>query len=101
MTAAHDFDEMVDLLALSRPVERAGGSAMACKIATLPLRDAVALVVEEWADDKFRQLSAVIVRRSGPAIRSLEEIKRLYATAEPTMALIRRPGRHSARHLGS
>ncbi|ANY80644.1 hypothetical protein BB934_22420 [Microvirga ossetica] len=86
MTAAHDFDEMVDLLALSRPVERAGGSAMACKIATLPLRDAVALVVEEWADDKFRQLSAVIVRRSGPAIRSLEEIKRLYATAEPTMA---------------
>jgi hypothetical protein len=86
VTAAHDFDEMVDLLALSRPVERAGGSAMACKIATLPLRDAVALVVEEWADDKFRQLSAVIVRRSGPAIRSLEEIKRLYATAEPTMA---------------
>ena len=86
MTAAHDFDEMVDLLALSRPVERAGGSAMACKIATLPLRDAVALVVEEWADDKFRQLSAVIVRRSGPAIRSREEIKRLYATAEPTMA---------------
>ncbi len=86
MTAAHDFDEMVDLLALSRPVERAGGSAMACKIATLPLRDAVALVVEEWADDKFRQLSAVIVRRSGPAIRSLEEIKRLHATAEPTMA---------------
>jgi len=68
VTAAHDFDEMVDLLALSRPVERAGGSAMACKIATLPLRDAVALVVEEWADDKFRQLSAVIVRRSGPAI---------------------------------
>ena len=86
MTAAHDFDEMVDLLALSRPFERAGGSAMACKIATLPLRDAVALVVEEWADDKFRQLSAVIVRRSGPAIRSLEEIKRLHATAEPTMA---------------
>jgi hypothetical protein len=86
VTAAHDFDEMVDLLALSRPVERAGGSAMACKIATLPLRDAVALVVEEWADDKFRQLSAVIVRRSGPAIRSLEEIKRLHATAEPTMA---------------
>jgi hypothetical protein len=86
VTAAHDFDEMVDLLALSRPVERAGGSAMACKIATLPLRDAVALVVEEWADDKFRQLSAVIVRRSGPAIRSLEEIKRLYATAEPTVA---------------
>ena len=86
MTAAHDFDEMVDLLALSRPVERAGGSAMACKIATLPLRDAVALVVEDWADDKFRQLSAVIVRRSGPAIRSLEEIKRLHATAEPTMA---------------
>ena len=86
MTAAHDFDEMVDLLALRRPLERSGDSKMACKIATLPLRDAVALVVEGWADDKFRQLSAVIVRRSGPAIRSLEEIKRLYTKADPTPA---------------
>ena len=32
-------------------------------------------VIEDWADDKFRQLSAVIVRQSGSAIRSLEEIK--------------------------
>lgn len=86
MTAAHDFDELVDLLALRRPFERATDAKMACKIATLPLREAIALVVEDWADDKFRQLSAVIVRRSGPAIRSLDEIKRLYATAEPTPA---------------
>ena len=86
MTAAHDFDELVDLLALCRPFEGTTDSRMACKIATLPLRDAVALVVEDWADDKFRQLSAVIVRRSGPAIRSLEEIKHLYAAAEPTLA---------------
>lgn len=59
---------------------------MACKIATLPLRDAIALVVEDWADDKFRQLSAVIVRRSGPAIRSLEEIRHLYDAAEMASA---------------
>lgn len=86
MTAAHDFDEMVDLLALSRPFERSMSMNMACKIATLPLRDAIALVVEDWADDKFRQLSAVIVRRSGPAIRSLEEIRHLYDAAEMASA---------------
>jgi hypothetical protein len=82
VTAAHDFDEMVDLLALSRPFERSAGMTMACKIATLPLRDAITLVVEDWADDKFRQLSAVILRRSAPAIRSFEEIRHLYETAE-------------------
>ena len=86
VTASHDFNEMVDLLALSRPFERSAGVNMACKIATLPLRDAVTLVVEDWADDKFRQLSAVIVRRSAPAIRSLEEIRHLYEKAEMASA---------------
>ncbi len=86
MTAAHDFDEMVDLLALSRPFERSAGMAVAHKVATLPLRDAITLVVEDWADDKFRQLSAVIVRRSGPAIRSFEEIRHLYEKAETAPA---------------
>lgn len=86
MTAAHDFDEMVDLLALSRPFERSAGMNMACKIATLPLREAIALVVEDWADDKFRQLSAVIVRQSAPAIRSFDEIRRLYEAADMTPA---------------
>lgn len=79
-TAAHDFDEMVDLHALTRtsgkPVR------ITSKIATLPLRDAISVVVEDWADDKFRQLSAVIVRRSAPAIRTLDEIKHLYAQAD-------------------
>jgi hypothetical protein len=89
VTRAHDFDEMVDLLALSRPGDRSAGLGMASKIATLPLRDAVALIVEDWADDKFRQLSAVIVRPSGPAIRGLEEIRHLYEKAEPASA---RPG---------
>ena len=84
MSAAYDLNEMVDLFAISRSSRRS--DLMTEKIATLPLREAVALVIEDWADDKFRQLSAVIVRRSGPAIRSLEEIKRLHATAEPTMA---------------
>ncbi|UVF18072.1 hypothetical protein HPT29_016300 [Microvirga terrae] len=82
MTVAPDLDEMVDLLALSRPFERTSGSTMACKVATLPLRDAIAVVVEDWADDKFRQLSAVIVRPSAPAIRSFEEIRRLYDATE-------------------
>lgn len=54
---------------------------MASKVATLPLRDAIALVVEDWADDKFRQLSAVIVRPSGATIRSFAEIKDLYDQA--------------------
>jgi hypothetical protein len=82
VTAAHDFDEMVDLLALSRPFERSAGMNMACKIATLPLREAINLVVEDWADDKFRQLSAVIVRQSAPAIRSFDEIRYLHDKAE-------------------
>lgn len=86
MTAAHDFDEIVDLLAISRPYERTVGMNVACKVATLPLRDAVTVVVEDWADDKFRQLSAVIVRPSGPAIRSFEEIRNLYGKAEMSSA---------------
>jgi hypothetical protein len=84
--AAYDLDEMVDLLAINRPFEGTVGQAMAGKIATLPLRDAVALVVEDWADDKFRQLSAVIVRHSGSAIRGFEEIRDLYAKAEAAPA---------------
>ena len=86
MIAAYDLDEMVDLLALNRPFEGPAGRTMASKVATLPLREAVALVVEEWADDKFRQLSAVIVRHSGPAIRSFEEIRDLYAKADTAPA---------------
>ncbi len=86
MIAAYDLDEMVDLLALNRPFEGPVGQTMASKVATLPLRKAVALVVEDWADDKFRQLSAVIVRHSGSAIRGLEEIRDLYAKAEAAPA---------------
>lgn len=86
MTAAHDFDEVVDLFALSRPFERSAGTGMAHKVATLPLRDAITLVVEDWADDKFRQLSAVIVRQSAPAIRSFEEIRHLYDKVETAPA---------------
>ncbi len=86
MIAAYDLDEMVDLLALNRPFEGPVGQTMARKVATLPLRKAVALIVEDWADDKFRQLSAVIVRPSGPAIRGFEEIKDLYAMAEAAPA---------------
>ncbi|MGF9762816.1 hypothetical protein AAII07_47405 [Microvirga sp. 0TCS3.31] len=86
MIAAYDLDEMVDLLALNRPFEGSAGETMARKVATLPLREAVALVVEDWADDKFRQLSAVILRPSGPAIRGFEEIRDLHAMAEAAPA---------------
>ncbi|MEE1655014.1 hypothetical protein VB618_02310 [Microvirga sp. CF3062] len=86
MIATYDLDEMVDLLAFNRPLEGPAGQTMARKVATLPLREAVALVVEDWADDKFRQLSAVIVRPSGPAIRGFEEIRDLHAKAEAAPA---------------
>jgi hypothetical protein len=81
-----NLDEMVDLLALNRSFEGPTGMTMASKVATLPLRDAVTLVMEDWADDKFRQLSAVIVRHEGPAIRSFEEIRDLYAQADAAPA---------------
>ncbi len=86
MIAPYNLDEMVDLLALNRPFEGPAGQTMTRKVATLPLREAVAVVVEDWADDKFRQLSAVIVRRSGPAIRGFEEIKDLHAKVEAAPA---------------
>lgn len=76
LTAAHDLEEIVDLFA----IDRSSGSAelMPTKVATLPLRKAVVLVIEDWSGDKFRQLSAVIQLRSGPAIRGLADIKTLY-----------------------
>ncbi len=79
LTAAHDLEEIVDLFAIGRPSRSA--DLLPVKIATLPLKKAVALVIEDWSDDKFRQLSAVIQRRTGPAIRSLEDIKNLYDSA--------------------
>ena len=79
LTAAHDLEEIVDLFAIGRSSLNA--DLMPVKIATLPLKKAVAVVIEEWSDDKFRQLSAVIQRRSGPAIRSLDDIRHLYDCA--------------------
>lgn len=76
---AHDLEEIVDLFAIGRPMRNAG--LMPVKVATLPLRKAVAVVIEDWSDDKFRQLSAVIQRQTGPAIRSLDDIRHLYDCA--------------------
>ncbi|WP_262270757.1 MULTISPECIES: hypothetical protein [Microvirga] len=90
MTAAHDLEEIVDLFAIGRPSRNA--DLLPVKVATLPLKKAVALVIEDWSDDKFRQLSAVIQRRSGPAIRSLDDIRRLYDRATSRAGCrIRRP----------
>ncbi|WP_245435501.1 hypothetical protein [Microvirga calopogonii] len=79
MTTAHDLEEMVDLFAIGRPSRNA--DLMPVKVATLPLKKAVAVVIEDWSDDKFRQLSAVIQRQTGPAIRSLDDIRHLYDCA--------------------
>ncbi|UVF18008.1 hypothetical protein HPT29_015960 [Microvirga terrae] len=90
MTAAHDLEEIVDLFAIGRPSRNA--DLLPVKVATLPLKKAVALVIEDWSDDKFRQLSAVIQRRSGPAIRSLDDIRHLYDRATSrTENRVRRP----------
>jgi hypothetical protein len=80
LSAAYDLNEMVDLFAISRSSRRS--DLMTEKIATLPLKEAVALVIEDWADDKFRQLSAVIQLPSGQSIRSLDDIRHLYECAE-------------------
>ena len=79
LTAAYDLEEIVDLFA----IDRSPGNAelMPIKIASLPLRKAVVLVIEDWSGDKFRQLTAVIRRRSGPAIRNLADIRKLYVYA--------------------
>jgi len=76
LTAVPDLEETVDLFA----IDRSPGSAelIPIKIASLPLREAVVLVIEDWSGDKFRQLTAVIRRRSGPAIRNLADIRKLY-----------------------
>ncbi|WP_262032459.1 hypothetical protein [Microvirga sp. Mcv34] len=79
MNAAHDLEEIVDLFAIGRPMRNA--ALMPVKVATLPLRKAVTVVIEDWSDDKFRQLSAIIQRQTGPAIRSLDDIRRLYQCA--------------------
>jgi len=76
LNAAHDLEEIVDLFAIRRPLRNA--DFMPVKVATLPLKKAVAMVIEDWSDDKFRQLSAVIQRQAGPAIRSLDDIRHLY-----------------------
>jgi len=87
LTTAHDLDEIVDLFAISRSSTRS--QSMTEKVATLPLKEAVVLVIEEWADDKFRQLSAITHRRSGEIIRSLEEIRDLYDQATATRCCAR------------
>jgi len=88
VTAAHDFEEIVDLFAIGRPARTA--DLMPVKVATLPLKKAVAVVIEDWSDDKFRQLSAVIQRQTGPAIRSLDDIRHLYDCASAGTGCLRR-----------
>jgi hypothetical protein len=72
----YDFDEIVELLDIRRQLLSEG--LVGIGRASMPLRDALATVVEGWADNKFRQLSAIIVRTSGPSLRTFEEINGAY-----------------------
>ena len=76
MAHSYDFDEMVDLLDIRQPMkvrDLLGNGHVA-----MPLRKALAIVIEDWSDNKFRQLCAIIVGTSGYAIRGFDEIKCLY-----------------------
>jgi len=78
----YDFNEIVELLDIRLRIE--SGELDRFKRATMPLREAVTTVIEDWQNDKFRQLSAVIVRGSGTPIRNLQEIKHLYEEVRHT-----------------
>jgi hypothetical protein len=78
MTQTHDYNEMVDLIATVRPAQGPNDVNTSGKVATLPLREAVRTVIEDWDGDKWLQLSAFIARQSGPPLRTLEEIRALY-----------------------
>jgi hypothetical protein len=76
MARGYDFDEMVDLLDIRQPMK--AGDLLGNGQVAMTLREALAIVVEDWANNKFRQLCAIIVGASGYAIRGFDEIKRLY-----------------------
>jgi hypothetical protein len=81
---------MVELLDIRRPFN--GEDLIGIKRATMPLREAAAIVIEDWADNKFRQLSAVIVTKSGRTIRSFDDIRRLHEEAQRTSRQPADPG---------
>jgi len=72
----YDLNEIVELVDIRLQIQSREFGGF--KRATMPLREAVTTVIEGWQNDKFRQLSAVIVRGSGTPIRTLQEIKHLY-----------------------
>jgi hypothetical protein len=76
MTQGYDLDELVDLLDIRQPMK--AGDLLGTRQVPIPLRKALSVVVEDWADNKFRQLCAIIVGTSGYAIRGFDEITRLY-----------------------
>ena len=80
MAQVYDFDEIVELLDIRRSLHSEG--LIGIGRGTLPLREALSTVVEGWADNKFRQLSAIIVRTSGPSLRTFEEINHAYQASK-------------------
>jgi hypothetical protein len=82
MTQTHDNDEMVELITAVRPAQGPDDVNTLGRVSTLPLREAVRTVVEDWDGDKLKQMSAIIVKQAGTPIQSLEEILDLYKHLE-------------------
>jgi hypothetical protein len=82
MTQTHDFDEMVELITTVRPANGPDDVDTLGRVSTLPLREAVRTVIEDWDGDKLKQMSVVIVKQAGTPIQSLGEIQELYKQIE-------------------
>jgi hypothetical protein len=82
MTQTHDNDEMVELITAVRLAQGPDDVNTLGRVSTLPLREAVRTVVEDWDGDKLKQMSAIIVKQAGTPIQSLEEFLDLYKHLE-------------------
>ncbi len=78
MTQIHDLDEMVSLTAIVSPAKHPNHVPTLGKVGTLPLREALRVVIEDWDGDRQKQQMAMIVWQSGDAIEGPEKIRDLY-----------------------
>jgi hypothetical protein len=78
--AGMDFDEIVDVIALSEEPGKGEEYSRGAKVATLPLYKAVRLVIQKFGDTPLRRSSATIMRR-GELIK-LTEIRKIYDRAD-------------------
>jgi hypothetical protein len=86
MHSGYHLDEAVNLLS-RRTASNQIDVETAIPAASMSLKEAARVVVEDWGKDRARQLSAIILRESGQAIQRLDEIRAIYAlTHKPTTA---------------